>query len=157
MSARSPHADWAGLTSRKVLPELAAVSPSWNVFLSSQNLWSAEFVPERLLALFASVLRKGVGISRATKVLHMKRPHLIPVCDSYVLRSMGITGEDGAASVALIEHLRDQRKELMPLLQDLQSRLRNAGHERTLVRIMDALIWGSHADTWLQRHRATES
>jgi hypothetical protein len=87
----------------------------------------------------------------------MKRPHLIPVCDSYVLRLMGITGEDGAASVALIEHLRSQRKELLPMLQNLQLRLHNAGHERTLVRIMDALIWGSHPDTWLQRHRTPES
>jgi hypothetical protein len=157
MSARAPHADWAGLTAQKRLPALAAVDPSWDLFLTSQKIWSSERVPERLTALFAAVLRKGVGISRATKVLHMKRPHLIPVCDSYVLRLMGIPGEDGTSSVTLIEHLRSQRGELLPLLQDLQMRLQKAGHERTLVRIMDALIWGSHPDTWLQRYRSPGS
>lgn len=60
-------------------------------------------------------------------------------------------------SVALIEHLRSQRGELLPHLQDLHMRLQKVGHERTLVRIMDALIWGSHPDTWLQRDRAPQS
>lgn len=60
-------------------------------------------------------------------------------------------------SVALIEHLRSQRGELLPHLQDLHMRLQKVGHERTLVRIMDALIWGSHPDTSLQRHRAPQS
>src|ERR1700730_6726734 len=42
MSALSPHTDWRGLTARGRLPELAAVDSSWNVFLTSQNIWSTE-------------------------------------------------------------------------------------------------------------------
>jgi hypothetical protein len=59
-------------------------------------------------------LSRGIGISRATKVLHIKRPRLVPVCDSYVLRLMGIPGDTGASAVALIEHLRSLRAETSP-------------------------------------------
>jgi hypothetical protein len=38
-----------------------------------------------------------------------------------------------------------------PVLNDIQARLRAVGIDRTLVRIMDVFVWGSHPDTWLQR------
>ena len=151
MRARSLHADWGAIISRGKLSELAAISQEWDLFLTADTDWRSGSVPTKLRLLFDALLGRGVGISRATKVLHIKRPRLIPVCDSYVLRLMGIPGDTGASAVALIEHLRSLRTELRPVLVDLQRELRKRGCERTLVRIADALVWSSYPDTWLGR------
>ena len=151
MRARSPHADWSAIISREKLSELTALDQKWDLFLTAESAWKTGNVPTKLAALFDALLSRGIGISRATKVLHIKRPRLIPVCDSYVLRLMGIPGDTGASAVALIEHLRSLRAELRPVLVDLQRELRKRGYERTLVRIADALVWSSYPDTWLGR------
>lgn len=151
MSARSPHAHWKALMARGDLPELEAVATEWDLFVTSDDIWIRHQVPDVLLRLFDVVTGKGIGISRATKVLHIKRPNLIPVCDSYVLRLMGIPGEDGSGAIALIEHLRSIREDLLPTLDLLHSRLMERGIDRPLVRIADCLIWGSWPDTRVQR------
>lgn len=151
MRARSAHADWAALIKRGALPPLAAVDMRLDLFATPDSTWKGEHVAERLARLFETVIGPGIGISRATKVLHIKRPRLIPVCDSYVLRLMGIPGDGSLGAVALIEHLRTVRSELRPTLVAMQRELRKQGYERTLVRIADALIWSSHPDTWLSR------
>lgn len=151
MAARSPHKDWADLIGRGDLEELTAVDREWDLFLTSDEIWRERNIPDVLHRLFSVVIGKGIAIARATKVLHIKRPALIPVCDSYVLALMGIFGVSAASGVALIEHLRDLRPELRPTLISLQASLRDAGHERSLVRIMDALVWSSYPDTRLGR------
>lgn len=151
MSARSPHADWADLISHGDLDELRAIDTDWDLFMTPDDVWTGNRVADKLAALFATVIGKGIGISRATKVLHIKRPRLIPVCDSYVLRLMGIPGEDPASAVALIEHLRAIRGSLLPTLLDFQEKLGHRSLDRTLVRIADGLIWGSYPDTYLSR------
>jgi len=151
MSARSPHADWQGLIGHGDLSELHLIDPTWDLFVTREEVWTKQSVPEKLAALFNLVIGKGIGISRATKVLHIKRPQLIPVCDSYVLHLMGIPGEDAASGVALIQHLRSLAHDLLPALQDLQRQLRERGCDRTLVRIVDGLILSSHPDTCLSR------
>jgi Family of unknown function (DUF6308) len=155
MGARSPHGDWADIIRRGDLPELAALSPNLDLFKTSEVTWARERVPIRLAALFGAVIAKGIGIARATKLLHIKRPALIPVCDSYVLGLMGIPIVGADSGVALVEHLRAVRKELLPVLLDLQKRLRHQGCDRTLVRIVDSLLWSAYPDTWLKRNSTT--
>lgn len=143
MGARSAHADWVHLIARRDLEELAAIDTHWDTFLTSDKVWKQDQVVDKLTALFATVIGKGIGISRATKVLHIKRPKLIPVCDSYVLGLMGILGGGPASAVALIKHLRSSGDDLRPTLLDYQERLRKVGLDRSLVRIADGLMWGS--------------
>jgi len=107
--------------------------------------------------LLDAVMGKGIGLARATKVLHIKRPQLIPVCDSYFLRLMGIPGEDGASAAALIEHLRNLRGDLLRTLVDIRKRLLQRGYDRTLLRIADILIWRSYPDTRLKGRPADET
>lgn len=152
MRARSPHKDWERLIGSGPLEELAVVDPSWDLFTLPDEVWEREDVPGRLHALFARVVGPGIGISRATKVLHIKRPLLVPVCDAYVLRLLGVPGEGADAGVATVVQLRRQRAQLAPRLIELQERLiQDVGVSRTLVRIADVLIWGSHPDTWMGR------
>jgi hypothetical protein len=150
MRARSPHRDWQTIVDAGPLPELSMVDPAWDLFALPDEMWEREDVPALLQALFARVIGPGIGISRATKVLHIKRPLLIPVCDAYVLRLLGIPGDDARAGTAAVVQLRLQRTELMQRLLELQRRLEEeVGVTRSLVRIADVLIWGSHPDTWM--------
>jgi hypothetical protein len=151
MGARSPHSDWDAVIGRGVLSELKAIDVTWDVFLTPDKIWLAQPIGKRVAKLLDAVMGKGIGLARATKVLHIKRPHLIPVCDSYVLRLMGMPGQDGASAAALVEHLRSIRKDLLPTLIGMRDKLFERGHERTLLRIADALIWSSYPDTRLAR------
>lgn len=151
LGARSPHADWAAVIQRGNLVVLRALPLDLDLFQSSDALWEKVRVSDRLNALFGAVITKGIGIARATKLLHIKRPALIPVCDSYVLGLMGIPNVGAESGVALVEHLRAVRREMLPSLLDLQQRLKDLGHERTLVRVLDALLWSAYPDTWLRR------
>jgi hypothetical protein len=157
MGARSPHADWAAVIARGVLPELKAIDVTWDLFTTPDKIWANQPVGERVAALLDAVMGKGIGLARATKVLHIKRPRLIPVCDSYVLRLMGIPGEDGASAAALIEHLRHLRGDLLPTLRELREKLLERGYDRSLLRVADALIWSSYPDTSLKRRLAGET
>lgn len=151
MGARSPHRDWTSLIKRGDLSQLRALRRDLDLFQTPDAVWVRERVPKRLAALFETVIGKGIGIARATKVLHIKRPALIPVCDSYVLGLMGIPNAGAESGVALVEHLRSIRKELLPTLLECQAGLNRRGIDRTLVRIVDSLIWSAYPDTWLKR------
>ncbi len=151
MGARSPRSDWARLIKRGDLPQLEAISRDIDLFQASDKLWIDEQVSAKLEKLFKIVIGRGIGIARATKMLHIKRPMLIPVCDSYVLKLMGIPDVGAESGVAPVEHLRAIRKDLLPTLHSLQNRLREMGCDRTLVRILDSLLWSGYPDTWLKR------
>ena len=120
MGARSPHSDWATVIRRGVLTELKAIDVRWDLFSTPDEIWVRRPIGDRVAALLDAVMSKGIGLARATKVLHIKRPHLIPICDSYVLRLMGLPGENGASVAALITHLRNVREELLPTLVDIR-------------------------------------
>jgi hypothetical protein len=153
MRARSRRAAWAPLIKRGDLIELRVLPVQLDLFQASDAEWARLAVPERLSTLFQS----GIGITGATKLLHIKRPALIPVCDSYVLGFMGIPNIGAASGVALIDNLREMRGDLLPPLLELQQFLIERGYSRTLVRIVDALLWTGYADTWLSpRPRSNE-
>src|SRR5260370_20958649 len=84
MGARSPRSDWARLIKRGDLHQLEAIGRDIDLFRASDKRWNDEQVSAKLETLFKVVIGSGIGIARATKMLHIKRPMLIPVCDSYV-------------------------------------------------------------------------
>ena len=143
MGARSSYSNWNRLFKRGTIPRLRAIKPEIDVFLTSDREWTQQHVADNLASVFALVIGKGIGIAVATKVLHLKRPRLIPVCDSYVLRLMGIPGQNAGSGVALVECLRTLRTQWTAPLQQLQRSLRNRGYDRTLVRIADAVMWSA--------------
>ena len=144
MGGRSPYADWDALLEAGSLSQLRRVEESWGLFTTSDPTWRSMDVPARLLRLFDRVTGPGIGISRATKLLHIKRPDLIPICDSNVLRTLGIRGDDAAAGIAVVGILREQRSALRPVLRELQKELQATdGIRRSLPRIADALLWGA--------------
>ncbi len=104
--------------------------------------------------LDAAVQVRDVLVAVATKVLHRKRPHFIPMLDSVVLhhylRESGNAHRRGdleygtrAASAALIaatafrEHLRRERRAILRLRESLAQ----SGFMLSEVRLLEILVW----------------
>jgi hypothetical protein len=104
--------------------------------------------------LHAAVQASGVLIPVATKVLHRKRPSLIPMLDNVILTHYlndhgrqdllpALQDKCRAADVAMtvldffLEHL---KKELTPIEQ-LRQELAREGYVLTQVRIVEVLVW----------------
>jgi hypothetical protein len=86
-----------------------------------------------------------------TKVLHIKRPQLIPVLDSLVAEQIGArAGEDLSTWVETVERVRAVGRANLDELRAIQEHLRSNGiSDRTLVRILDALLWTSSPGSYL--------
>jgi hypothetical protein len=91
------------------------------------------------------------GLATATKMLYLKRPGLIPICDSYTVAMLGIplraeaTKEErvqaGLTACDLIRAAaREDREQLTAICEQLAS----TGYARTPVRVLDALLWISY-------------
>lgn len=150
MAARSPLDKWTQFTASAAdLSELAAVDPAWDLFRTPDEHWQALHCRDRIQSLLHAVIGPWRNASVATKVLHAKRPSLIPVLDSYVVAVLGGPVEPGAAdATGVIVHLRKEGRAQLAELQSIQDYLAGIGYKRSLVRIMDALLWLSHPGAW---------
>ena len=161
---------WEPLFDSGDLPWLIALGRDWDLVTMSDVEWAQHMVPDLVEAAVAEVVGlKGRGIAQATKLLHLKRPALVPVIDSFVARALGarLNGEATAAirvsqTRVILEHFRAVGTALRPELERVEAHLRAVGIVRSLTRILDCLIWCSEADTWvalagvLDRWRANE-
>jgi hypothetical protein len=84
-------------------------------------------------------------------MLHLKRPRLFPVLDSLVAEMLAapISAEAPtdvrlAQAQRLVTHLRQEGGRNLEALLLLQEQLSTAGAVRSLVRILDAVLWVSH-------------
>ncbi len=107
--------------------------------------------------LHAACQVRWVLVPVATKVLHRKRPRLIPMLDSVVngyyldakhksgLRAALEDGDHGeraaGAAMAILRAFRDDLRATEPELTQLQADLGQMGYELTLVRLLELLLW----------------
>lgn len=149
MRARSPEGCWQELFDAGDLPFLQALPRDWDLVLMSEHEWDRQGVEALIEAAFAGMFGTGRQVSVVSKMLHLKRPRLIPVLDSLVLEQLRrpITTAPTlrvGQTMEVIGHLRDERERLRPELEPIQAHLGGRGIERPLVRILDALLWTSH-------------
>jgi hypothetical protein len=146
MRARSPHSAWEMLTTAaEPLVWLAAIDPEWDLIAMDDGEWAAAGGADLLAAAIEASVGPYRQLSVASKVLHLKRPRLFPVLDSLVVEQVG-----GMAYVKqparLLLHLRAQGRNNLTALRSVQQEL--AAHQppytRTLVRVLDALLWATH-------------
>ncbi len=148
MRARSPQKAWAAVKDRE-LPWLAAVSPSWNLAVLDDADWRDRAAPALEAALDA-LIQKGRGVSVSTKMLHLKRPLLVPVLDSLVVEQLGAAmPSTSGRAVALIGHVRVVARQNRETLDRIIDYLGAQGVNRSVVRVLDALLWGSHDASWI--------
>lgn len=116
--------------------------------------WSSQQVEDKIAIALAAMIAPGRRLSVVTKVLHMKRPALIPVCDRLVLEQLGAPAgvdHDPAASAAFIGHVRREGRRNIDGLRAVQDRLGREGRSCSLVRIFEALVWQSHPGVWYHK------
>lgn len=118
------------------------------IYLYEDKDWeTAKTMIEALLASMASI--HGVGLAKATKILHLKRPRLFPVLDSYVVQFLtGKTYTSSKRDIELAlkglalsrELIRDQVAEFT----ELQMKLGDLPIQLTKVRLFDILCWSAY-------------
>lgn len=148
MRARSPQKAWTTVKDQE-LPWLAAVPPTWDLVELDDAEWQDHAAPGLEAALDA-LIQKGRGVSVSTKMLHLKRPRMVPVLDSLVVEQLGAAmPSTPARGVALIGHLREVAKQNRESLNRIIDYLGAQGVDRSVVRVLDALLWGSHKASWV--------
>jgi len=146
MRARSSPDLWTSVFNRPG-KWLSGVDKSWRLFALTDRQWQADAAPA-LARCIQHLIRHGRGVSVGTKVLHIKRPELIPVCDSLVVEQLRFPAPTtGESAVAVIDHLRREGSRQIEQLRAIQAHLQTVGLERSLVRILDGLLWASHPTT----------
>jgi len=122
---------------RAVAPEASLAGPASSV----------PWLPLRLLFdAFADI--RGVGLSKATKALHPKRPALIPMLDSVVQRYLaeddpGARSPFGERALELIRGYTRDLDRNRAALRAVRRELVRRGYDLTEVRILDLLIWSA--------------
>lgn len=147
---------WEPLFEGGDLPWLVALDPDWDLATMSDQEWDGGGAAERIERAVREVISvKGRGVAQATKLLHLKRPALVPVIDSFVARALGARlSVDGSVdtrvrqAMAIVEHFRALAPRLRPQLEVVASHLGSVAIERSLVRVLDCVIWCSEAEAW---------
>lgn len=154
MAARTPLYRWQDLIALDRPAWLMELDPSWALFELTDGDWTARHVESKIASALAAMIAPGRRLSVVTKVLHMKRPALIPVCDRLVLEQLGAPANvdhDPAAAAAFIGHVRCEGRRNIDGLRAVQERLAAEGRSLPLVRIFEALVWQSHPEVWYHK------
>jgi hypothetical protein len=155
--------------SPRVIADIYARAPVINAALGhvppSASLAIAEdAIPWRALEELMRAMDRipEVRLARQTKVLHKKRPALIPILDSvletYLRRVDGLRRTGDAARDA-VELIRSYKRELdtNPLaIQTLQHELRQRGIDLTECRLLDLFLW-AYSGTYTPLFRLDEA
>jgi hypothetical protein len=144
--ARSSPDYWRGVLGTGSLSWLRDLDPSWDLIGLADAEWRRFGCREKLSDAFSQLIpRDHLGQAVVTKMLHLKRPRLVPVCDRFVVELLRAPGSLSTSD--LVEHIREQGMANLPALRSIQSYLAARGIDRSLVRILDALLWTSHKDS----------
>ena len=130
--ARSPLRAWENLFAAGPLPWLTALDPAWDLIALDDEQWERLRCRDALVDAFDKIRGPYRGQAVATKMLHLKRWRLVPVCDSLVAHQ--IRASSSTSTIELVEHIRGQGRANLHALSSV----------RSLVRILDALLWTSH-------------
>lgn len=123
---------------------LKAVEKHWTL----EKDFSREEVRRALRALFEKMVGRHIGVSRATKVLHKKRPLLIPMLDNLLIGHLcSLHHLDEAARnkpLLLMEHFRDEMVAEKEFLEGIKISSKRFGSEPTILRKYEVLLWHRH-------------
>jgi hypothetical protein len=141
MSMRSPKAAWSTFTTGGSQTWLQALDRKWDIIEMSDRAWVQKGCQATIGAAVMALNGKDRRAAGVTKMLHLKRPRLIPICDSLVMQMMGQNASDGPSTCRLIEAIRQTGRANRRQLQMISQELQTIGISRSLVRILDAVMW----------------
>ena len=126
------------------IPVAVALDDSWAI---QQSIWKA------IENVYRACWDYGVREARTTKVLHKKRPELIPIIDGKMVigryyaeyrgpKKLGVPG-----MVAVTKQIRQDMIENRGSLRRLQKELVEAGINLTRVRLFDMVLWEAYQES----------
>ncbi len=91
--------EWENLYTEEPPPWLTALDQEWDLVTTPPEVWEEAAIPAKIeTAIRAIIEPRPAGVAQATKLLHVKRRHLVPVVDSYVKRAVhGQLSDSGEA------------------------------------------------------------
>ncbi|MGH3074910.1 MAG: DUF6308 family protein [Gaiellales bacterium] len=149
--ARSGHVRWQELISDRGPAWLAAIDPGWDAAMTDESEWERAEIRSKVEAAFTAMCGPYRGLSVASKMLHLKRPRLIPLLDALVVEHLGPSvpsaappGVKAEYAARVIAHLATQARSNRAALAGLQRELGKEGIELSAIRLIDILLWSSH-------------
>lgn len=136
----------------KIISNLLASIPNKDIFAFTDKEWAK--LKSDIKNLFAEFLSiRGITLAKATKILHLKRPNLFPVLDSFVIRfllDIDVSNVEKSRQVDIgLKALQKARK----IITDQQLEFRKLVEQTsdlpiplTSVRMFDILCWT--AEKW---------
>jgi Family of unknown function (DUF6308) len=113
---------------------LAGICPATDLWQASPNIMAAV---DDLWELLVKG-RDGVGQTRASKLLARKRPRLVPLTDSVIVKRIGALGETWPALRYCLEDGQ---------VRSAIERLRPKDAETSVLRLLDVAIWMLHSQS----------
>jgi len=158
MRARTAHTHWEHLINDPAPAWLAAVPSAWDAATITEDVWRQRDGEARVYEAFAAMIGPYRNLAVVSKVLHLKRPRLIPILDALVVEQIGGRGRDQAPSLAraalaarMVSHLGREARANQPALSALQAELEADGIRRSQMRLLDILLWLTHPAVGLIR------
>lgn len=140
IAARMSAEIWAPVVRPGISATIARVG-DWDLLVMADFEWQSR---KRVIHQVLDVLSNhpGIGVARLTKALHRKRPRLIPICDSVVLKTLGVyAGNTADRIIACMDKFRIVAREHMSRLQELREVSKQMQAEMTELRILELLCW----------------
>jgi hypothetical protein len=134
-------------------------TPNENIFAISQEEWREVKDNIRdLLEEFLSV--SGIGLAKSTKILHLKRPNLFPILDSFVIKFLlnaNISDAEKGLQLEIGLQALERTMEIMieqeAAFTELVNQTKDLPIALTPVRLFDVLCWT--AEKWDIRRNLT--
>ena len=150
MRARSEHASWKPVLAGDQA-WLREIPVDLDMVRADVEDWKVARGDALLSAAIAACIHPGIGLAGATKVLHLKRPHLVPILDRLVAEMMGVSlpgsptvSDRVAVGQRLAAAIRREGRRNIDVLGRIQAELAHDHIKRPLIRIFDAILWFSH-------------
>jgi len=150
MRSRSKHAWWEPVFASDQ-GWLREIPFDLDIVEADEDEWKAANGDALLSAAIAACIQPGIGLAGATKLLHLKRPRLVPILDELVAEMMGVNLPDSptveqrvAIGQRLATAIRREACRNIDVLQRIQVELAQDDIKRPLIRIFDVVLWFSH-------------
>jgi hypothetical protein len=128
-------------TALESVPVGVGLDDSWQ---DEESMWRT------IANVYRACWASDVGEARTTKVLHKKRPQLIPIIDGRMVISWYFAGYSGPKKrgidrmIDVTQRIREDVARNRDPLQELQKELVKAGVNLTRVRLFDVVLWEAY-------------
>lgn len=147
MHMRSPMSAWQSLLTLNKLSALEDIDVSWSLTEISESDWND--VSETIYRAIAYMLQfPGISIAGITKILHMKRPYLIPILDTYVGNVLSSPKPSNKNKISrwtrlIIDQIYAIGRTNQEALTTIHNDLQEIQLIRTPIRVLDAILWSA--------------